>query len=348
MYRLLRPLLFSLPPEAAHKTALSLCDLATRLRLQRLVQPAGTLSLPTRLMGLDLANPVGLAAGLDKNGDHIDALAALGFGFLEIGTLTPRPQPGNPKPRLFRLPEERAIINRMGFNNKGLDYAINRVQHSRYRGVLGINIGKNADTPMERAADDYLAGMRKAWPLAGYLVINLSSPNTPGLRDLQFGDELQRLLVLLKSEQQKLAEEHAREVPLLIKIAPDLDEEQLELIADTFLENHIEGVIATNTSVGRHGVEDNPLQREAGGLSGAPLMEASTGVIRRLAGRFQGRIPIIGAGGISSGEDARRKIEAGASAVQIYTGFIYQGPALVAEAVRALQAMPEMEKEKEA
>ncbi len=338
MYRFLRPLLFSLPPESAHKAALALTSLAIRLRLTGMLQPAPDLSLPTRVMGLALDNPVGLAAGLDKNGDYIDALAALGFGFIEIGTLTPRPQAGNARPRLFRLPAEQALINRMGFNNKGIDHAVACMRRCHYRGVLGVNIGKNADTPIERAADDYLVGMRKAFPLASYLVVNLSSPNTPGLRSLQFGDELQRLLVLLKAEQARLAERHNRHVPLVIKVAPDLGGEEIDVIAETLLDNHIEGVIATNTTLGRQGVEGNPLRDETGGLSGAPLMQPATDVLRQLRERLGDRIPLIASGGICSGDDVRAKFEAGASAVQLYSGFVYRGPALVAEAVDAARA----------
>lgn len=287
-------------------------------------------------MGLDFPNAVGLAAGLDKNADHIDALAALGFGFLEVGTLTPRPQPGNPKPRLFRLAPERAIINRMGFNNKGIDHALAAIARSAYRGILGINIGKNFDTPVEQAAQDYLICMRKCYSVASYIVVNLSSPNTPGLRSLQFGDELQKLLGVLKNEQDILAAQHGRKVPLVVKIAPDLSDDEIRLIAQALLSNAVEGVIATNTTLDRSQVQSSSFREQAGGLSGAPLVDKSTHVIRVLHEALQGSIPIIGVGGIMSGEDAQAKIAAGASLVQLYTGFIYRGPALIGEALGAM------------
>lgn len=336
MYSLMRSALFTLPEETSHRIALGSLDLAASLGLSGLLGGARQ-GRPVQVMGLEFPNVLGLAAGLDKNADHIDGLAALGFGFIEIGTVTPRPQPGNPTPRLFRLVPQQAIINRMGFNNKGIDYALQRIQKSRFRGVLGINIGKNVDTPVEKAADDYLIGLRKAWPLASYVVVNLSSPNTPGLRTLQYGEDLQRLLEALKREQQALQQADGRHVPLVVKIAPDLTAEELELIAGTLLAFTIDGVTATNTTLSREGVEQHPRHNEAGGLSGAPLRERSTRTIAGLHNALQGRIPIIGAGGISCLADAQEKIAAGASLLQIYTGFIYRGPALVREIVEGLE-----------
>ncbi len=336
MYSLLRNLLFCLPAEASHTVTLPLLDAARATGLIGLVAGRPALSDPVSVMGLNFPNPVGLAAGLDKNADHIDALAALGFGFIEVGTLTPRPQPGNPKPRLFRLRDQQAIINRMGFNNKGIDHAIASITRSRYRGVLGINIGKNFDTPVEKAADDYLIGMRKCYSLASYIVVNLSSPNTPGLRTLQFGDELRRLLAVLKSEQASLALSHGRKVPLAVKIAPDLADHEIGLIAAALIENDIEGVIATNTTLDRAAVQESPFKDQAGGLSGAPLTDKSTHVITVLAEALQGRLPIIGVGGIMTGADAAAKIKAGAALVQIYSGFIYRGPELIRESIEAI------------
>jgi dihydroorotate dehydrogenase len=280
---------------------------------------------------------VGLAAGLDKNGAYIDALAALGFGFIEIGTVTPRPQPGNPKPRLFRLPEAQAIINRMGFNNLGVDALLENVKRSRYQGILGINIGKNFDTPIERAADDYLIGLRKVYSRASYVAINISSPNTKNLRQLQGGDELDALLSQLKAEQEKLAEQHGKYVPLALKIAPDLDSEQIQQIATLLMRHRIDGVIATNTTLSRAGVEHLPQHSEAGGLSGAPVRDKSTAVIRQLATALQGALPIIGVGGILNGADAVEKMQAGASLVQVYSGLIYRGTDLVAECAAAIK-----------
>ena len=337
MYSFLRNLLFCLPAETSHTVTLPLLDLA------HAIGAGGLLAKPPAaaqvdVMGLRFPNPVGLAAGLDKNADHIDALAALGFGFIEIGTLTPRPQPGNPKPRLFRLAAEQAIINRMGFNNKGIDHAIASIQRSRYRGILGVNIGKNFDTPVENAVDDYLIGMRKAYGVASYLVINLSSPNTPGLRTLQFGDELQRLLQRLKQEQETLGAAHGRHVPFAIKVAPDLATEEIASIADALLQHDVECLIATNTTLDRQAVQGSEHRDQSGGLSGAPLTSRSTEVIRQFAAELGQRVPIIGVGGIMTGADAAAKIEAGASLVQIYSGFIYRGPALIGEAVEAIRS----------
>jgi dihydroorotate dehydrogenase len=292
-------------------------------------------SNPVDVMGLHFPNRVGLAAGLDKNGSAIDGLSGLGFGFLEVGTVTPRAQPGNPKPRLFRLPEHQAIINRMGFNNAGVDALGERLAHVRYRGILGINIGKNFDTPMEKAVDDYLICLDKAYPLASYIAVNISSPNTKNLRQLQGASELDALLGTLKSRQTALADRHGKYVPLALKIAPDLDSGQIVNIADALKRHRIDAVIATNTTLGREGVEASPLANEAGGLSGSPLFEKSTAVIRDLAQALGGELPIIAAGGITSGARARAKLDAGAALVQIYSGLIYRGPQLVRECIEA-------------
>ncbi|PIU16771.1 MAG: dihydroorotate dehydrogenase (quinone), partial [Gallionellales bacterium CG08_land_8_20_14_0_20_59_87] len=303
--------------------------------LSRLIpQPAPD---PRTVMGITFPNPVGLAAGLDKNGECINGLAALGFGFIEIGTVTPRAQPGNPRPRLFRIPEAQAIINRMGFNNHGVDALLENVKRAQFKGVLGINIGKNADTPIEKAADDYLIGLRKVYAHASYVAVNISSPNTKNLRQLQGGDELDALLSQLKTEQEKLAQQHGKYVPLAVKIAPDLDAEQIKQIAALLTKHHIDGVIATNTTLARDGVENLPHGNETGGLSGAPVREISTAVIRQLAAELQGALPIIGVGGILSGKDAREKMQAGAALVQLYSGLIYRGQALVAECAAAVR-----------
>ena len=335
LYPLLRPLLFSLDPETAHEVTLKLLNLAHVSGLGKLLYPSID-DKPVRIMGLCFKNPVGLAAGLDKNGDYIDALAALGFGFVEIGTVTPRPQPGNPKPRLFRLPEHQAIINRMGFNNLGLDHLLDQVQHSDYDGILGINIGKNFDTPIENAADDYLIGLRKAYTSASYITINISSPNTKNLRQLQQGDEIKALMSALKEEQLKLQQEHGVYVPLALKIAPDLTDDEVSHIAGLLLEFAIDGVIATNTTIARDKIAGHPLANEAGGLSGAPVKDPSTRVVRGLATQLQGKIPIIAAGGILSADDAQEKLTAGASLVQVYSGLIYRGPQLIADIVKSL------------
>ncbi|MFA6903454.1 MAG: quinone-dependent dihydroorotate dehydrogenase [Gallionellaceae bacterium] len=341
MYSLLRPLLFTLDPETAHHVTLDALQAAYRLGLLPLIakQPAAD---PRTVMGIHFPNPVGLAAGLDKNGAYIDALGALGFGFIEIGTITPRPQPGNPTPRLFRLPEAQGIINRMGFNNLGVDALLENVKNARYRGVLGINIGKNFDTPIERAADDYLIGLRKVYSHASYVAINISSPNTKNLRQLQSGDELDALLTQLKAEQEKLAELHGKYVPLALKIAPDLDSEQIQQIAALLMRHRIDGVIATNTTLSRAGVEHLPQHGETGGLSGAPVREKSTDVIRQLAAALQGALPIIGVGGILKGADAVEKMQAGAALVQVYSGLIYRGTDLLAECADAIKISTQM------
>jgi dihydroorotate dehydrogenase len=335
-YHPLRTLLFQLDPETAHDWTLHLLRSTPTLPLRGLLA-AWAPAAPRRVMGIDFPNPVGLAAGLDKNGECIKAWEALGFGFVEIGTVTPRPQPGNPKPRMFRLPKAQALINRMGFNNKGVDYLVEQVRQSNYKGVLGINIGKNVDTPVERATDDYLTGLRKVYPWACYVTVNISSPNTPGLRDLQYGAALDHLLAALKAEQQRLADSYGRYVPLALKIAPDIADADLPTVGDALRRYFIDAVIATNTTFSRTGVEGLPHADETGGLSGAPLRDRSTAVVRQLAGILAGELPIIAAGGILSGADAAAKIAAGASLVQIYTGFIYRGPELIREAVMALR-----------
>lgn len=335
LYPLLRPLLFSLDPETAHEVTLKLLNAAHVSGLSKLFYPEVG-HKPVNVMGLNFKNPVGLAAGLDKNGDYINALAALGFGFVEIGTVTPRPQQGNPKPRLFRLPEHQAIINRMGFNNLGIDHLLSRVKQSTYSGILGINIGKNFDTPIENAADDYLIGLRKAYTSASYITINISSPNTKNLRQLQQGDEIKSLISALKEEQLKLQQQHGKYVPLALKIAPDLSDDEISHIARLLLEFEIDGVIATNTTIARDMIADHPLAYETGGLSGAPVKEKSTFVVRGLAAELNGKIPIIAAGGILTAEDAQEKLKAGASLVQVYSGLIYRGPQLIADIVRSL------------
>jgi dihydroorotate dehydrogenase len=339
MYKLARELLFSLSPETSHELSIDLIGAGGRLGLNRVLTKAPA-SLPVKVMGLEFPNPVGLAAGLDKNGDAIDGFAQLGFGFVEIGTVTPRPQPGNPKPRLFRLPQAEAIINRMGFNNQGVDHLLARVRAAKYDGVLGINIGKNFDTPVERAVDDYLICLDKVYAHASYVTVNVSSPNTPGLRSLQFGDSLKQLLQALRSRQESLAAQHGRHVPLAIKIAPDMTDEETAMVAQALLESGMDAVIATNTTLGREGVEGLPYGDEAGGLSGAPVRDKSTNTVKVLAGELGGRLPIIAVGGITEGRHAAEKIAAGASLVQIYSGFIYKGPALIREAVDAIAGLP--------
>jgi dihydroorotate dehydrogenase len=336
MYSLLRPALFALDAETAHHATLAALRTAHCLgTLPLLVTPPA--ADPRQVMGLTFPNPIGLAAGLDKDGAFIQPLAALGFGFLEIGTVTPRPQPGNPKPRLFRLPSAQGIINRMGFNNHGVDALVEQVKRAQYRGVLGINLGKNADTPMERAADDYLLGLRKVYAHASYVTINISSPNTKNLRQLQGGDELDSLLLQLKNEQNALAQQQGKYVPLALKIAPDLEAEQIKRIAELLIKHRIDGVIATNTTLSREGVTHLANHEQTGGLSGAPVREKSTAVIRALASELKGDVPIIGVGGILSGHDAQEKMQAGAALVQLYSGLIYRGWPLIAECASAVK-----------
>ncbi len=335
-YPLLRPALFALEPETAHAVTMSALQRAYDMGWMRRDPLPGR---PLKLMGLDLANPIGLAAGLDKNGAHIDPLGGLGFGFMEIGTVTPRPQAGNPLPRLFRIPRAEALINRMGFNNEGLDAFLANVRRSGYRGrggVLGLNIGKNADTPIERAVDDYLAGLTSVYPHADYVTINISSPNTKNLRSLQGADELSGLLARLGQARDELAQQQGRRVPLAVKIAPDLDHEQIDAIADLLPRLGIDGVIATNTTLSRETVHGLPNAGEAGGLSGTPVREMSLRVIERLRRRSGPALAIIGVGGILEGRHAAEKIAAGADAVQIYTGLVYRGPALIGECLQAV------------
>lgn len=332
MYSLLRELLFLLSPEMSHHTALRALKLAYQLGLNGKAE--ALVGTPVEVMGLKFSNRVGLAAGLDKNAEFIDALASCGFGFIEVGTVTPRPQPGNPHPRLFRLKSAKAIINRMGFNNHGLEYLLGQVKKAKYQGILGINIGKNFDTAVERAVDDYLIGLRKVYGHADYITINISSPNTPGLRSLQYGEDLRRLLTALKQEQLLLAEEQGRYVPLAVKVAPDLSLEEIAGIAEVLLDCEMDGLIATNTTLDKSAVASLEHGVEQGGLSGQPLTERSTEVIRLFHQHLGKRIPIIGVGGIMSAQDAMAKLQAGAALVQIYTGFIYAGPQLIKDCVQ--------------
>ena len=337
MYSTLRPLLFSLEAETAHRLTLYGLGVAQRSGLMRWVAHPPPADLPVSVFGLDFPNPVGLAAGLDKNGEHLDALGALGFGFIEIGTVTPRPQPGNPKPRLFRLPEHEAIVNRMGFNNDGVDALVRNVERSRWRGVLGINIGRNKDTPNERAADDYLTCLERVYPLASYIAVNVSSPNTPGLRDLQEGESLQRLIAALMDARERLAVQHGTRKPVLLKIAPDLESAQMEAIAATLSGSGIDGLICTNTTLDHTGVAGAMHANEEGGLSGRPLFGRSTSVLRDMARRLGDSIPLIGVGGVLAGSDAADKIDAGAKLVQIYSGLVYRGPWLLTECVEEIR-----------
>lgn len=332
LYSLARPLLFSLAPERAHELTLSLLKSSHKMGMIR----QNVAVKPVTCMGIEFPNPVGLAAGLDKNGAYIDALASQGFGFIEIGTITPRPQPGNPHPRLFRLPKAKAIINRMGFNNDGVDKLIENVKAAKFKGVLGVNIGKNADTPVEKAVDDYLICLEKVYNYASYITVNISSPNTKNLRSLQSGDALTELLETLKNRQLELAQEHQHYVPLVLKVAPDLEAEDIAFIAKQLLQYKIDGLIVTNTTLSREGVEGLEHAEEAGGLSGAPVFEKSTACLAAFAEELKGQIPLIGVGGILSGADALAKKKAGASLVQVYSGLIYTGPELVKDCVAAL------------
>jgi dihydroorotate dehydrogenase len=335
-FAIARLFLFLLPAELSHNLGLKTLRFLHQCGLGFLIRMKIP-DCPVKCLGLTFQNPVGLAAGLDKNADYVDALGDLGFGFIEVGTVTPRPQSGNPMPRLFRLKRERAIINRMGFNNKGVDHMVERLQQRRYRGIIGVNIGKNLTTPVENALDDYLYCLQKVYALADYIVVNLSSPNTPGLRALQFGEQLDRLLAALKREQLRLKGIHQRDVPVLVKIAPDLNEQEVGEIASYLLKREIEGVIATNTTIDRIGIDDSPFRDKAGGLSGAPLTEKSTAVLETLSGTLDGKMPVIGVGGIVEGKHAALKLAAGATLVQIYSGFIYRGPPLIAECVEAVR-----------
>ena len=342
MYGLVLPALMTMEPERAHDAALRWMDRANALGVLGLVAPRPA-PFTTKVFGLDYPNPVGLAAGLDKDAAHIDALFALGFGSVEVGTLTPRPQAGNPAPRLFRLPRQTAIINRMGFNNGGIDAAMARIERSRFMrggtrpGVLGINIGRNKDTPNAEAGADYLYCLERAYPLADYITVNISSPNTQGLRELQEEQALRALVSLLREACETLAARHGRRVPLLVKIAPDLNDDDIDAAGRVFTDLRVDGVVATNTTVSRMGVQDDPRAREAGGLSGAPLLDRSTSTLRRLRSRLDESIPLVGVGGICRGADAVAKTAAGATLVQLYTGFIYRGPNLISECVEAIR-----------
>jgi dihydroorotate dehydrogenase len=343
LYDFARPLLFTLDPEAAHTAAFKALERAHRLGLAR-VLTRGVASDPVHVMGLAFDNPVGLAAGLDKNAAHIDALFDLGFGFVEVGTVTPLPQPGNPRPRLFRLTQAKALINRFGFNNDGIDEFVARVTAStwahRTGRVVGLNLGKNAATPIEQALTDYQLGLRAVYPLLverpGYVTVNISSPNTKDLRTLQKGSGLEQLLAGLREERLRLAEQHAHRVPMAVKVAPDLADDDLRRIADAFVDTGIDAVIATNTTTSREAVAGLPNSNESGGLSGAPLRERATEVVALLHEHLGNALPIIGVGGIMSGQDATEKLRAGASLVQLYTGLIYRGPTLVTECRRAI------------
>jgi len=339
MYAAARSLLFKLDAERAHELTLETFQRFPKLATLPFAQNA--VDDPVELLGLRFANRVGLAAGLDKNGECLEAWGRLGFGFVEVGTVTPRPQPGNPKPRMFRLPEHGAIINRLGFNNKGVDHLLARVAEARgsgaYRGVLGINIGKNFDTPIERAADDYLICLRKVWGAADYVTVNISSPNTKNLRDLQSEDHLRALLGQLTGEGERLAQQHGKRTPILVKIAPDVDDEQLDAIAHVARETGIDGLIATNTTITREPVAGHVHAQESGGLSGAPLKPLADRALAGLRQRIGADFVLIGVGGISSAQDACDKRKAGADLVQIYSGFIYHGPALVRDCAQALR-----------
>lgn len=333
-YLLLRPFLFMLEPEEAHELTLSLLQKADRAKLLGFVY--SKINCPTMCMGVHLPNPVGLAAGLDKNGAYIDALSELGFGFLEVGTITPRPQAGNDKPRLYRLKQSEAIINRMGFNNEGVDALINNIHHAKYQGILGINIGKNATTPVENALDDYLYCLERVYPYASYITVNISSPNTKNLRDLQQVDALSVLLDGIKTMQTTLATAYGFYVPIALKIAPDLNDWQIDDISKTLIDFDIDGLIATNTSLSRIGVEGQPYSDKDGGLSGRPIAHLSTEVLTKFSERLSGKVDLIGVGGISDGETAVQKMKAGAKAVQLYSGLVYGGPELVSECINGI------------
>jgi dihydroorotate dehydrogenase len=340
MYDWIRPLLFKLDAETAHGLTLYGLDVAHRSELGRFVATPPQ-DIPTEAFGLRFPNPVGLAAGLDKNAAHIDALGALGFGFIEVGTVTPRPQIGNDRPRLFRLPQHQAIINRMGFNNEGVDALVRNVQQSSYRGVLGINIGKNKDTPNEKAVDDYVFCLERVYAHTSYITVNISSPNTKGLRDLQEEATLRRFIETLREAQERLGSQQGKRKPMLLKIAPDLSETELDSMADVLLATGIDGVICTNTTIDHGAVADHPLGHEAGGLSGRPLLNRSTEIVRGMHARLGERVAIVGVGGILEGDHAAEKLKAGASLVQIYSGLIYRGPALIAECVNEIRRQQE-------
>ena len=334
-YPFLRPLLFTLDPETAHEMAFASLDIAVKCGIAQALTRHPPPS-PVTAMGISFPNRVGLAAGLDKNAAHIDGLAAFGFGFIECGTVTPRPQPGNPKPRLFRLSQAEALINRLGFNNDGVERFRANVERATWRGILGLNIGKNFDTPNARAVDDYLACLRAVYARASYVTVNISSPNTKGLRELQAEETLASLITALKTEQRALSDKHGKYTPIAVKIAPDLSLSAIDGIARVLVRQKVDGVIATNTTIARDAVQGQPNADEAGGLSGRPLRAQATAVVAKLAKALDGALPVIGVGGIMSGADAKEKIDAGATLIQIYTGLIYRGPKLVVECARAL------------
>jgi dihydroorotate dehydrogenase len=327
------PFLLRLPPETSHALGL----LGIKLLASRWTPPVAPASLAVETLGLRFAHPVGLAAGFDKNGDHVDALGALGFSHIEIGTVTPRPQPGNPPPRLYRLRSARALINRMGFNNPGADHVASRLSKATYRGIRGISIGKNADTPIEHAVDDYLACLRTLYGVADYFAINVSSPNTQGLRALQSTDALAGIVEPLQEERERLAATHGKRVPLLVKISPDLDDAQMAAMARSVRSHALEGVIATNTSTHIDGFERELAKAKGGGISGAPLRDKALAGLRLLRGELGRDIPIIGTGGLMSAADVRARLDGGANLVQLYTGFVYRGPPLLTECLQALQ-----------
>ena len=334
-YPVLRQLLFSLDAEKAHDLSLKWLKILHRSGITRLLPKP--VSVPAKAMGLEFKNPVGLAAGFDKNGDYIDALASLGFGFIEVGTVTPRPQPGNPCPRLFRLSEQQAVINRMGFNNKGVDYLISRIRASSFSGIIGVNIGKNLTTDISHACEDYLYCFEKAYPHADYVAVNISSPNTPGLRNLQLKDHLAPLLISIKAEREKLIQKYHKYVPVVVKIAPDLVDTEIVSLVEIFQETGLDGIIATNTTLSRKGVETSGLAGEQGGLSGAPLRNQAFHVLKVLKSLLNPQINLIASGGIMTAEDAAQRLQSGASLVQLYTGLIYSGPFLVRETVKKIK-----------
>lgn len=336
MYSLIRKALFIADPETAHGLALEGLRLGHGVGATRLL--CKNKSLPVTVMGLQFPNPVGMAAGMDKNGDYIEALGSLGFGFIEVGTVTPRPQPGNPKPRIFRIQEAEAMINRLGFNNKGVDHLVRQVKKHRFKGILGINIGKNFDTPNDKAADDYLACLEKVYPYADYITINISSPNTRGLRDLQDTEQLNSLLAALNNRRLELAEEYQKRVPLVVKVAPDLEDDQIPGMAEVVIQNEFDGLIATNTTISRDAVKGMRHAQEQGGLSGAPVKEKANHVLAKFREHLPGGVALIGTGGITNGEDAVEKLQLGADLVQFYTGFVYKGPDLVSDCLEAIEA----------
>ncbi|MDF0535295.1 quinone-dependent dihydroorotate dehydrogenase [Shewanella yunxiaonensis] len=336
-YKIAQKVMFQMDPEVAHNFAMTGLKASANNPLN-CFYAQDIAPVPVEFMGVTFPNPVGLAAGMDKDGEAIDAFAAMGFGHIEVGTVTPRPQPGNDKPRLFRIKPAKAIINRMGFNNKGVDNLVKNLLARKSKAVVGVNIGKNKDTPVEQGKDDYLICMDKVYPYADYIAVNISSPNTPGLRTMQYGELLEDLLASLKEKQKALADKYQKYVPVALKIAPDLSQDEIEKIADALIRNKFDGVIATNTTLSRDGVSGLANSNETGGLSGKPLNELSTKVIKQLADCLQGQVPILGCGGVICAEDAMAKLDAGAQLIQIYSGFIYQGPKLIRDIVEAYRS----------